>query len=324
MAELVERYVRQVGRYLPRSERAEIEAELRSLIQDQLDDRYGAAPADDEVAALLQEFGAPRQIAASYSSGQYLIGPGLYPYLMMVLRRGWLIIPAIVVFLNLLGALAASQPVHLPRLILDTTSGALQATALFSGVVVLFFAIIQHSNGAEDEIEKAFDPLELPAVNDPRAVDRVEALVGSAIGLVALLVLLYFLYAGGLTLRFNLSDPGAVLPVPVAWLALLVVTVSVEIAVQVWVLRRNRWSVGLWGFETAVEIFGVFCLYFAVYQPIFERFVVDRPGLAGAPIPELIVVATALPILIGRGSRLVSLWSDRNRSAAPFRTQADG
>ena len=49
MNDLVERYVNQVGRYLPGGERKEIQNELRSLIRDQLDDRYKASPTEDDV-----------------------------------------------------------------------------------------------------------------------------------------------------------------------------------------------------------------------------------------------------------------------------------
>ena len=105
MTELVERYVHQVGRYLPPKERAEIEAELRSQIEDQLDDRFGGSPSPAEVALVLKELGEPRRMAASYGSEQYLVGPDLYPYMMGVLRYGWVLVPAIVVFLTLFGAI---------------------------------------------------------------------------------------------------------------------------------------------------------------------------------------------------------------------------
>ena len=55
--------------------RDSIEAELRSQIQDQLEDRYGDDPTEAEVAAVLAELGDPRRMAASYGGEQYLVGP---------------------------------------------------------------------------------------------------------------------------------------------------------------------------------------------------------------------------------------------------------
>jgi len=66
MSDLIERYIHQVVRNLPPRERAEIAAELRSSIQDQLDDRYGAAPSDEEIVAVLLDFGNPHELAESY------------------------------------------------------------------------------------------------------------------------------------------------------------------------------------------------------------------------------------------------------------------
>ena len=97
MTDLVERYVYKVGSYLPESEREEVQNELRSLIQDQLDDRFKGAPTQDDVVELLKEFGDPRQMAASYGREQYLIGPDLYPTMMYVLQRGWVWVPIMTV-----------------------------------------------------------------------------------------------------------------------------------------------------------------------------------------------------------------------------------
>src|SRR5689334_12038544 len=142
MVDLVERYVHQVGRYLPPKERAEIEAELRSQIQDQLDDRYAGSPSEEEVASVLKEFGLPYLMATSYMSEQYLVGPTLYPFMMMVLRYGWLLIPAVVIFLNIFGAVVSPPQTPFLTLLVETVIAVIQATLSFSAVVVLIFALI--------------------------------------------------------------------------------------------------------------------------------------------------------------------------------------
>ncbi len=326
MAELVERYVHQVGRYLPPKERAEIEAELRSQIQDQLDDRYAGSPSQEEVASVLAEFGHPYQMAASYSSEKYLVGPLLYPYMMLVLRHVWVIVPAIVVFLNLFGALVSPQQSTLLGLFIETVLAVLQATLIFSAVVVLFFALFQHSHAKIEPEEKAFNPLDLPKVDDPHSVDRFESAAGIAIGTIVSLIFLYWLSVGGLTLRFNLSDPGEVTPVPVAWLILLIIAVAAQVILHLLVLRRSRRSVGSWLVETVLEVFGVICLYFAVLQPVFERIITDSSTLIDmlGSAPEIIAVSLALITLVSKGSKLVRLWNYRNSSVPPYTVQTDG
>ena len=136
MTDLVERYVHQVGRYLPPNERAEIEAELRSQIQDQLEDRYAGSPSPEDVASVLAEFGHPYKLAISYSNEKYLVGPTLYPYMMLVLRHVLLLVPAMVVFLNLFGALISPQQNSLFGWLIEAGIAAVQATLMFSAVLV--------------------------------------------------------------------------------------------------------------------------------------------------------------------------------------------
>ena len=79
---LMELYISEVGRRLPKKTRADIEAEIRSALQDLLDERSRAAgkPADEEmVLAVVKEYGDPEKVAASYEGERYLIGPQLYP-----------------------------------------------------------------------------------------------------------------------------------------------------------------------------------------------------------------------------------------------------
>lgn len=325
MAELVERYVHQVGRYLPPKERAEIEAELRSQIQDQLDDRYGGAPSQAEVVAVLTELGDPRHMAASYSREQYLVGPDLYPTMMRVLRQGWLLVPAVVVGVNIVGALLSSREGTLLGLFLETLFAVAQTTLLFSAVVVLVFAVIQHEGVALKQQAKAFNPLELPEADDPGSIDRFELAFGMAFGLFVIFVLLYFISVGGLTLRFNLSDPGEVIPVSMAWMILLVITGLAQTGLQLLVLRRNRWNAALWLTDTALELLGVVCLYVVVLQPVAERILAAAPALANLPLIDrsaaIIAVSIFILMLLDKAAKLVRIWNYRGGKRLPITLQ---
>lgn len=327
MTELVERYVHQVGRYLMPNERAEIEAELRSQIQDQLDDRFEGSPSDAEVASVLAEFGDPRRMAASYNSERYLVGPDLYPMLIMVLRHGWLIIPAIVIFLNVFSALASAEPRPLPDLVIETLIAAVQAALMFSAVVVLIFALVQHSGAARRE-PAAFNPLDLPDMDDPHVVDRVEAAIGIALGVFVAFLLLYSLRVGGLALPFNLSDPSTAIPVPTLWLILMIGATFAMVSLKLLVLRRNRWSARLWLIDMLLDVFGAITLYFVVWTPILDRLIAANPTLAGAPVigslPEIIAVGMAVLTLVFRGSRLIKLWSYPSSDPSSVMARTDG
>src|SRR4030042_2954943 len=99
---LIDRYLAAVSENLPSSQRKDTVTEIRSLIQDALDDRSkveGKAPDDEMMAAVLKEFGSPEKIVAPYIPPKYLIGPRLYPTFILVLQ---IVLPIIAV-LTLIG-----------------------------------------------------------------------------------------------------------------------------------------------------------------------------------------------------------------------------
>ena len=86
---LMDTYASEVGRRLPRKTRSDIQAEIRSILQDMLEERSRKTgkPVDDEMTLdILKEYGSPEKVAATYLGERYLIGPRLYPMFMLVMR----------------------------------------------------------------------------------------------------------------------------------------------------------------------------------------------------------------------------------------------
>lgn len=86
---LIDRYVTEVGRHLPADERADIEAEIRSTLEDMVEEQTQSKPATDEtVSEVLQQFGDPELLAQKYSQTKnYLIGTHWYVIYMESLKR---------------------------------------------------------------------------------------------------------------------------------------------------------------------------------------------------------------------------------------------
>jgi len=316
MSELIDRYVHQVGLYVRPKERADIEAELRSQIQDQLEDRYGSTPTPAEVAAVLKQLGDPRTMAASYSSEQYLVGPDLYPFMMTVLRFGLPLVPAVVVIANIVGAALSPEGADWVSLLIGSIFTAFQAALIFFAVVVAFFAILQRSGEeVRETAQPEFNPADLPAVDDPSAVDRLESGIGIALVVLFGVAILYFLQVGGLTLRFNLSDPGDVLPVPTAWLVVLLVATFSNLFLNLWALMRRRWTVGTWLLQTVLDLIGAVGVYFVLLMPVVERLKQTEPELsARLPLDQLIsgfTVLTVAVMVLTSGFKLIRLWQNR-------------
>lgn len=88
--ELIERYIYAVTKRLPSKSREDVSNELRTLIDDMLEERcQGLTPDEKDVRVVLTELGTPDELAQQYdtSTHKYLIGPpyfGTYKYVMKI------------------------------------------------------------------------------------------------------------------------------------------------------------------------------------------------------------------------------------------------
>lgn len=195
--DLIERYVVEVGRHLPRQQRVDVQTELRSLLQDMVEDRAQTKveKADEEViTAVLLEMGHPEKVAASYQTRpQYLIGPQLFPIFKIVVTVVAVVLTAVTLFGVVLSAWNSDA------FLTDVTGSIVRAIpdvigALFSafGSIAIVFAILERiipeSELTMDE-EEEWDPRKLPAVDNGREMKRGELIAGIVFGVIFLLLL---------------------------------------------------------------------------------------------------------------------------------------
>ncbi len=83
---LIERYLYDVVRRLPEKQRKDIEEELRTLIEDMLEERQKDR-GTEEVKAVLSELGEPAKLAMKYRGEEaHLIGGEYYPIYCQILK----------------------------------------------------------------------------------------------------------------------------------------------------------------------------------------------------------------------------------------------
>jgi len=190
-----DRYVAATLRSLPERQRQDIEAELRALIADAIDDRREAGvDADSAERQVLTELGAPARLAASYSDRSlHLIGPEFYidylrvlTVLLSTLVPLWFVIVALVSF-------ADGSPA-------DVAFGGALYSALETAMSIAFFttlvfAIIERVSAVRTKRTATWDPSSLPEVRDKR--DRFSALIGGVIFLAVIVVSLVLIQTVG-------------------------------------------------------------------------------------------------------------------------------
>jgi hypothetical protein len=183
-----DRYVAATLRSLPARQRQDIEAELRALIADAIDDRREAGvDADSAERQVLTELGAPARLAASYSDRSlHLIGPEFYldyvrvlTVLLSTLVPVWFVIFALVTFAD--GSLAVAA-------FGGALYSALETAASIAFVTTLVFAIIERVSANRTKRTATWDPSSLPDVPDARG--RFSELIGGVIFLAVVVIAL--------------------------------------------------------------------------------------------------------------------------------------
>ena len=245
---LLDKYVAEVGKYLPRKQRADIEQEIRSTLLDMLEERDQASLMDETaIVALLKEYGEPRKVAESYIGPRYLISPRIYPTFELIVK---------IVFAALLGAGLLGYGVSasitgsfagpdflsfLGQFWLGLLGGMMNAF----GTIVIVFAILDRVLPASEfEKEEEWNPADLAKEPDPDEVKISEAIatiIFTVIGLVILNV-----YPNVIGLAFNTDGEWTFIPILsvafftyLPWINLLGV---LQIVFNVYQLRQRVWT----------------------------------------------------------------------------------
>jgi hypothetical protein len=333
---LIDRYIAEIGKHLPRKNRADIEAEIRSTLEDMLDERsQGKGPADEAmVMELLKEYGSPREVAATYGTHQYLIGPRLFPFFEMVLR----IVLAVVVGVSLIGlgvglAKAGLSGPAFVSTIGEWFGGLISGLIAAFGNITLVFAILERTAVA-DKFEKDFkewDPKELKSEPDPDQVDladHIATIIFTFLGLVVL-----NLYPNLIAVRYLNDGTWVTLPILTAaffsFLPWINIMGPIQIVFSGFMLEQRNWS-------PATRIFGILI---DIAQMILAIAILRTPGIFGITpealnaigigegaenlsrlfnsLPSLIILIVAVVTAVKVIKSLLRLVSNKSRSPYP-------
>jgi hypothetical protein len=297
---LIDRYVAEVGKHLPRNGRADIEKEIRSTLEDMLEERNQASPdAEREAAviALLKEYGEPRKVAESYTGPRYLIGPRIYPTFEMVLK----IVMAVVLGVGLFGyGLSVSVTKSYAGAEFFSSLGQFWVGLLGGmisafGNIVIVFAILERVLPAK-ELEKAekeeWNPADLAKEPDPNEVKPSETI--ATIVFIAAGLIIFNLYPNLVGFFFNTDGEWTFIPLLskaffayLPWINLLGL---VQIVFNLYQLRRRAWTLASRLFNMALEVSGIALAIAMLRGPSLIDLSTGK--LAGTPLAEAADVLT--------------------------------
>ncbi len=277
---LIDRYISEVADRLPEKMRDDLSKEIRSLIEDTLEDRAKASgkSVDDEVlvSEVLKEFGSPSKMAASYLPPRYLIGPRLYPIFWLVFR----IVLGItaLVWVITLGVNLAENVTSVQAgvdLAVRSIADFFGSAMVVLGNIVLIFAIIEWlMPKVTKEKESNWDPRSMEDRREQDKVSLAELIAGIVFTLIVMLV--FNVYPQWIGVGF--LDNGQITFSPILteaffrFLPVLNVLWILELVKYAILIRENKWT----GFTRWMDI-GLHVAGIAIAAAM----------LAGAPIAVL-------------------------------------
>jgi hypothetical protein len=306
---LLDRYVSAVGKNLPQKMRADIETEIRSTLEDMLEERTEAngRPVDDElIKQVLIEFGDPEKVAASYLPERYLIGPRLYPTFMLVLK----IVLTVLTVLAMVGlgvALAtASTPQvfwnNLAKSALGFGTGLLQAF----GNIVLIFAIIEWATqqNKEKEEQKVWNPDTLKYESTPDEVKKAEQIV--TIVFSTLFLLIFNFYPNMIGMAYTTGQGWVFTPVLsdtfFSYLPYINVLMVLSIGMAVILLRQGHWTTATRLLWIGLKAAGIALAFSMLFGPsliaITPEAMASTTGMGMAEASSLVSLINQVPRLV--------------------------
>ena len=267
--EMIDRYVYEVGRHLPRKNREDIQMELRSLLQDRVDEQTAdtdSEPSTKSVAEMLRELGKPEEIAAKYRPEQVLIGAKLFPIYRIVATIALVVIAA-VHLLGLLFLLLQGQTADLGQALLNSLFSFGRFAFLNLGLITVIFALIERWGGDDFKLEveqtAEWDPYQLPPVKDPDRINRLELIAG--IFFAALFIIAFNFFYDWIGFIDLTGEDRGIIPLlaidfrqHIPWLT---ASWALDSLLKLVVLAQGRWQRQTRWLQVAAESFGVFVLY---------------------------------------------------------------
>ena len=252
--DLINLYVKEVGQRLPAASREDIEKEIRTLIDDTLEDesRSSGRPVDQQmIVDVLKRMGSPEKMAASYLPERYLIGPRLFPSYLTTLK----IVLAIVSILAVTGlavsaGISSRDRVGFAGKLGNVISGVFGAVFQAAAIVTLVFAMIEYFQPDIKLSEDKWDPQAMKPQTDTERVSLVGGTLTVLFTLIFAIVLnfypqwisLWYLENGSFQHTTVLSETFfRYLP----WINLLWAATIVK---EIVLMARGRWTPSIrWG-----------------------------------------------------------------------------
>lgn len=274
---LINAYLEEIRHHLPPKNRADIIAEIHSVLIDMIEERNpnpGSDPQETLIKAVLKDYGSPKQVARQYSSQRHLIGPQSFPVYLQVLK----IVLIVVAALNVVGVVIAAVSGSAAEsglfiTMLETFGGLISSLFTAFGIVTLSFILIERFALEEfkAEVEQDWSPDDLEIVEEKARVKISELAVEITLGMIFILLINVYLDRIGIYYISNgswVSTPilnENILPY-IPWITAITV---LDIALNLYLIRKGIWDMSASIAKVAINVFKIVVLAAIIAGPAF-------------------------------------------------------
>ncbi len=256
----IDRYLDAAMRTVPERQRADLAAELRGSIDDQIEARIADGESPDAAErAVLTELGDPERLAAGYTDRPlWLIGPRYFLDWWRLLKLLLWIVPPLAAFAVALGQTISGAEIGE---IIGTTVGVTFATVVqLAFWTTLVFAVVERvstgsaaspgpAGSAGSLVPWSLEQLPEPRESGARFSDMIATVVFLLLGAGAIVWDRFIGFAPGFP-GLSFLDPG-LWP---WWIGGLFVLMALEAIMNVVVFLRGRWTLGLAGVNALLNV----------------------------------------------------------------------
>lgn len=244
---LIESYVEEVGSKLPRRQREDIQTEIRSLLEDTLEDRLNESGGEADVemvAGLLKEFGTPDKMALSYAPDRYLVGPKLFSLFLLVLKIVFTVMIVLAMIWTGIDISQAGTTAEIAQVFgqhMIELAGTLMS--VFANIVIVF-AILERVLPEKALDDEDWDPRKLERIPDHDKIKTAELIVTMVFSTIGIVIFNFFpqiirgiSLANGQMTSFQILSGNFARFIP--WLTALW---TLEILFSILMLWRRQWD----------------------------------------------------------------------------------
>lgn len=176
--DLIERYIYAVTKGLPKKIREDVEKELRTLIDDMLEERCkDVSPTEKDVKVVLTELGTHNELSQKYNpdSGKQLIGGAYFPAYKMILTIVLISIAGGLLIASILGAFVGEKVWY--EALLSWFGSLFGSLAAGFTIVTVIFAVFERKGVAVKLSSDSLD--ELPPVPEKnQVIKKIDPIIG--------------------------------------------------------------------------------------------------------------------------------------------------